>query len=88
MSVMGKFTEVPIDVKLQLYRDCFCLTKGMISPESIFIVCSENLVFLKFLKLRTFFRLPKLIHRPMKLTGMSMMNNNKEELKKKKELIW
>lgn len=41
MSVINKFTEVSTEIKLKLYRDCFCLSKGVITPESIFIVCSE-----------------------------------------------
>ena len=74
MTVMAKFTELPIETKLTIYRDCFCLTKGAITSESIFIICSENLVFLKYLKIRSFYRLPKLTHKPIKYTGMSHIN--------------
>lgn len=41
MSVINKFTEISTETKIKLYRDCYCLTRGAITPESIFIVCSE-----------------------------------------------
>jgi hypothetical protein len=66
MTVVSKFTELATETKLQLYRDCYCLTKGVITPESIFTVCSEQLVFLKHLKMKSFYRLPKIIHKPLK----------------------
>ena len=55
--------------KLKIYRDCYNLTKGTITPESIFIICSEELVFLKYLKMKSFFRLPKIVQKPIKFTN-------------------
>ena len=41
-------------------------------------MCSENFIFVKYLKIRTFFKLPQIIHKPVKYGFV-----NKEEKKKK-----
>lgn len=89
MSVINKFTDISTETKLKLYRDCFCLTRGVITPESIFIVCSEEMIFLKHLKIKSFYRMPKIIQKPSKL---GTITQNHESLSQKttpaKQLIW
>ena len=38
--------------KACLYRECFCVGGGNISPEIFFTVCCETNFFVKFLKIR------------------------------------
>lgn len=60
ISIINRFTEVSIELKIRLYRECFCLGRGKITADVIFTVCSEKLIFLKYLKLKCFFKLPLL----------------------------
>ena len=57
-----------MEYKLKVYRDCYCISKGVITPESIFTVCNENLIFLKYLKMKGLYRFPKIIAKPMKFS--------------------
>lgn len=65
-----------IEQKIALYRECFCLGKGRITADTIFTVCSEKLVFLKYLKLKCFYKLPL-------LTTQRIMRNMQHALNKK-----
>lgn len=38
--IINRFTEVSIDQKIKLYRECFCLGRGKITADIIFTVCS------------------------------------------------
>lgn len=61
----------------------------MITPESIFIVCSEEMIFLKHLKIKSFYRMPKIIQKPGKLgPGVQNHENGAQKTAKPKQLIW
>ena len=78
--MINRFTEVSIEQKIKLYRESYCLGKGKITAETIFTVCSENLVFLKYLKLKCFFKLPM-------MTTLKSMRNMQMVLSKKNNQI-
>ena len=79
ISVINRFTEVSVQQKVRLYRECFCVGKGKITGEVIFTVCSEQLVFLKYLKLKCFYRLP---HMTSQRSFKPVAKNSEEKGKK------
>lgn len=40
MRILDRFTELPVDVKTRLYRSCYSVGRGIITPEIIFTVCT------------------------------------------------
>jgi|JI6StandDraft_1071083.scaffolds.fasta_scaffold57463_3 hypothetical protein len=63
MRILDRFTELPVEIKVRLYRNCYSVGRGIITPEIIFTVCTEERVFLKYLRIKTFYKLPIQISR-------------------------
>ena len=63
--------------------------KGKITADVVFTVCSEKLIFLKYLKLKCFFKLPLLT---TQTSIRSMQLNNSKKVNQpaafKKPIIW
>ena len=58
MKVLSNFPDISEANKLAVYRDCYSVGRGMITPEIIFTVCTESRIFLKHLKLKSIYKLP------------------------------
>jgi hypothetical protein len=58
MRIVDRFTEIPMESRIKLYRNCYSVGRGIITPEIIFTVCSEERIFLKHLRLKSFYKLP------------------------------
>ena len=63
MRILDRFTELPTEIKVRLYRNCYSVGRGNITPEIIFTVCTEERVFLKYLRIKCFYKLPIQISR-------------------------
>lgn len=58
MKVLSKFPDITYSDRLRIYRDCYSVGRGLITPEVIFTVCTESRVFLQHLKIKSFYKLP------------------------------
>ena len=61
MKVFGLFGGLTYTTKLGLYRECYSVSRGTVTPEVIFSVLTEHRVFLESLRIRTFHRLPMML---------------------------
>lgn len=61
MKIFGLFDGIAYPTKLALYRECYSVSRGNITPEVIFTVLTEQRVFLEALRIRTFHRLPMML---------------------------
>ena len=59
--MINRFTEISSEERVRLYRDCYSVGRGKITADVIFTVCTEQLVFLRYLKLKCFYKLPTLM---------------------------
>jgi len=64
--------------------------KGKITADVIFTVCTERLIFLKYLKLKCFYKLPLVIsQKSMKAMQRSISKkSNSQATVDKKSIIW
>ncbi len=64
MAMFDWFQGTPIHEKVSLYRECFAVGHGNITPEVIFTVCTERKFYIKHLRLSCLFKFP--IHKGRK----------------------
>lgn len=74
---------------MKLYRECYCLGKGRITADVIFTVCSEKLIFLRYLKLKCFYKLPLLTtQRSIRSMQLTLTKKGSQSLPERKSIIW